>query len=45
MGGGTWQTRVHRVTRVGHSLVTKPPPPDTLLFFINVVTKCKEDNY
>ena len=24
---GDWQTTVHGVTRVGHDLVTKPPPP------------------
>ena len=23
---GAWQTTVHGVTRVGHNLVTKPPP-------------------
>ena len=24
---GTWQSTMHGVTRVGHNLVTKPPPP------------------
>ena len=27
MGKGAWQAIVHGVTRVGHDLVTKPPPP------------------
>ena len=27
MDGGAWQATVHGVTRVGHDLVTKPPPP------------------
>ena len=27
MDRGAWQATVHRVTRVGHILVTKPPPP------------------
>ncbi|KAB0355239.1 hypothetical protein FD755_022698, partial [Muntiacus reevesi] len=31
MDRGTWQTTVHGVTRVGHDLVTKPPPPQTRL--------------
>ena len=26
MDRGAWQATVHRVTRVGHNLVTKPPP-------------------
>ena len=26
MDRGTWQAIVHRVARVGHDLVTKPPP-------------------
>ena len=26
-GRGVWQATVHGVTRVGHNLVTKPPPP------------------
>ena len=27
MDRGTWWATVHWVTRVGHNLVTKPPPP------------------
>ena len=27
MGREAWQATVHGVTRVGHDLVTKPPPP------------------
>ena len=27
MDRGAWQATVHGVTRVGHNLVTKPPPP------------------
>ena len=26
MDGGAWKTTVHGVARVGHDLVTKPPP-------------------
>ena len=26
MDSGAWQATVHGVTRVGHDLVTKPPP-------------------
>ena len=28
MDRGTWRATVHGVTRVGHYLATKPPPPD-----------------
>ena len=28
MDRGVWQATVHGVTRVGHDLVTKPPPPE-----------------
>ena len=28
---GAWQATVHGVTRVGHGLVTKPPPQDCLV--------------
>ena len=28
MDRGAWQATVHGVTRVGHDLVTKPPPPE-----------------
>ena len=27
MDRGAWQATVHGVTRVGHDLATKPPPP------------------
>ena len=27
MGRGAWLATVHGVARVGHDLVTKPPPP------------------
>ena len=27
MDKGAWWVTVHRVTRVGHNIVTKPPPP------------------
>ena len=27
MDKGAWQATVHEVARVGHDLVTKPPPP------------------
>ena len=27
MDRGAWQATVHGVTRVGHELATKPPPP------------------
>ena len=27
MDRGAWQATVHGVARVGHDLVTKPPPP------------------
>ena len=27
MDRGAWRDTVHGVTRVGHELVTKPPPP------------------
>ena len=30
MNRGAWQATVHGVTRVGHDLVTKPPPPSPL---------------
>ena len=34
MDSGAWQATVHGVIRVGHNLVTKPPPPQPLLQFI-----------
>ena len=27
LGRGAWQARVHGVTRLGHDLATRPPPP------------------
>ena len=27
MDRGAWQAMVHGITRVGHNLATKPPPP------------------
>ena len=30
MDRGAWQATVHRVTRVGHDLATKPPSPTLL---------------
>ena len=30
MDRGAWQATVHGVTRVGHDLETKPPPPPIL---------------
>ena len=33
MDGGAWRDTVHGVSRVGHDLATKPPPPgDTFKF-------------
>ena len=37
MDRGTWQATVHEVTRVGHNLATKPPPPSKMgnkMYFI-----------
>ena len=34
MDGGAWRGIVHGVTRVGHDLVTKPPPPPILVIGI-----------
>ena len=28
MDRGAWRATVHGVARVGHALVTKPPPPE-----------------
>ena len=33
MDRGAWQAIVHGVARVGHDLVTKPPPPWNLFSF------------
>ena len=35
---GAWQATVHGVTRVGHNLVTKPPPS---VVFVSAVQKSK----
>ena len=32
MDRGDWQVTVHGITRVGHDLVTKPPPPVNITF-------------
>ena len=42
MGRGTWWTKIHGVTKVGHDLATKPPPPDMLLKMLS--TKDTEKN-
>ena len=34
MDRGGWQATVHGVTRVGHNLATKPPPPIKLKRFV-----------
>jgi len=34
MDRGTWQAAVHRVSRVGHDLATKPPPHQLLFMVI-----------
>ena len=50
MDRGAWWATLHGVTRVGHDLMTKPPPPGTLLkqqycltlfskYFIKMVTR------
>ena len=36
MDRGAWQTTVHGVARVGHDLVTKPPPP--LLSYLQTIS-------
>ena len=33
MDRGVWQATVHGVTRVGHGLATKPPPPPKESYF------------
>ena len=32
MDRGAWQATVHGVARVGHDLVTKPPPPPGIMW-------------
>ena len=34
MDRGVWQATVHGVTRVGHDLVTKPPPPLLTIYIL-----------
>ena len=34
MDRGAWQTTVHRIARVGHGLVIKPPPSQALYILI-----------
>ena len=36
MDRGAWRPTVNRVSRVGHNLVTKPPPPGTILHTIRI---------
>ena len=38
MGTGAWLATVRGVTRVGHDLVTKPPPPPRCLE--TILQKC-----
>ena len=33
MDRGAWQATVNGVTRVGHDLATKPPPPPLRILF------------
>ena len=37
MDRGTWQVIVHGITRVGYDLVTKPPPPVSVLAMNHVL--------
>jgi len=39
MNRGAWQATVYRVTRVGHDLVTKPPPPPYINECLNCIKK------
>ena len=41
MDGGAWWTTVHGVTRVGHDLETKPPPP-LLPWLLNSLACCTD---
>ena len=34
MDRGVWQATVHGVVRVGHDLVTKPPPPPEINYIL-----------
>ena len=37
-----WQATVHGVTKVGHDLVTKPPPPPFkyIQFYLSLMSAC-----
>ena len=39
MDRGAWQATVHGVARVGHDLVTKPPPPYLYYKYHTVIKK------
>ena len=36
MDRGAWRPTVNRIARVGQNLVTKPPPPGTILHTIRI---------
>ena len=40
MDRGTWQATVQGITRVGHNLATKPPPPQGLSGKHNLYISC-----
>ena len=40
MDRGAWQSTLHRGTRVGHDLTTKPPPPYRVLSLASRMTNC-----
>ena len=35
MDRGVWQATVRSITRVGHDLATKPPPPQSAIFSVS----------
>ena len=39
MDRGAWWATVHGITRVGHDLVTKPPPPWNMYVYIQYVCR------
>ena len=41
MDGGAWRATIHGVARVGHDLVTQPPPPVKAMVFPVVIYGCK----
>ena len=41
MDGEAWRATVHGVTRVGHDLVTQPPPPVKAMVFLVVIYGCE----